>query len=123
MLRRICLISILRAIWISALFESSDFSWDFVAISNWSSVEVSTAIICACLLVTKPLFATLWHKLYPPSAKSQTESSGQPRTIGSGTVLHHHHPAHDELFAFQGNSFVSDRPLIDDPEALPMHDV
>lgn len=77
MLLRICLISALRAVWINALFKSSDPSWDFVAVSNWNSVEVNTAIVCVCLLVTKPLFVRLWHRVRPKSesATSQTASS------------------------------------------------
>ena len=77
MLYRICIISILRAAWINALFKSKDPSWDFVAVSNWNSIEVNTAIVCVCLLVTKPLFVKLWERVRPkpPITTSETASS------------------------------------------------
>ncbi|KAK4161126.1 hypothetical protein QBC43DRAFT_324167 [Cladorrhinum sp. PSN259] len=72
----ICLISVLRAVWIKALFESPDPAWDFVAVVNWNSIEVNTAIVCVCLLVTRPLFSKLRHKIWPQSATlSQSEGS------------------------------------------------
>lgn len=121
MLRRICIVSVLRVIWIKNLLSSPDFTWDFVAISNWTSIEVNTSIVCVCLLVTKPLFMTLWCKLRFKSGKFQTKRNGRQSTIGSTPVQYG--SASDGLFAHQGNSFVSERPLVDDPEALPMHGV
>ncbi|KAK0631464.1 hypothetical protein B0T14DRAFT_401124, partial [Immersiella caudata] len=58
-----CLISLLRALLMKPIIGSQDFSWDFVPIAHWTSAEVNTAIVCACLLATKPLVSLLWSKL------------------------------------------------------------
>ncbi|KAK3997863.1 hypothetical protein QBC44DRAFT_46292 [Cladorrhinum sp. PSN332] len=97
----ICLISVLRAIWIKAVFKSPDFSWDLVAVANWNSIEVNTAITCVCLLVTKPLFTKLWHKIWPKSAaSSRTESTGSRRqpAIGLNTYRSGQAPPPDRAF-------------------------
>ena len=73
---------------IHPLLSSTDFTWDFVTVSHWSSVEVNAAVVCACLLATKPLIAMLWSKLRPVSrlrVRTMNLRSGPP-TIGSETI-------------------------------------
>jgi len=57
-------------------------------IAHWTSVEVNAAVVCACLLATKPLLAELRRKLRPGSwLRMGTISlgSGQP-TVSSESV-------------------------------------
>jgi len=58
----VCLISVLRAIWIAQLYHSTDFMWDFAFISYWNSVELNGAIILPCLVVMRPLLRKLWPR-------------------------------------------------------------
>ncbi|KAK3395257.1 hypothetical protein B0H63DRAFT_386009 [Podospora didyma] len=51
----VCLISVLRTIWLNTLLYSRDSTWDFVSIANWSAVEINIAVVCACLPTMKPL--------------------------------------------------------------------
>lgn len=84
----VCIISLLRAVWIKALLDSTDPTWDFVAVSNWTSVEVNASIMCASLLATKPLITRLRQKLLPGSSQRvATASYGRgPATVGSESV-------------------------------------
>ena len=71
---------------IRPLLWSADFSWDFVNVSHWTSVEVNTAIVCACLLAIRPLIDLLWSKLRRSSRRRGTSLASGPPTIGSESV-------------------------------------
>ena len=73
--------SILRAVWINDTFYSKDVTWDFVAINNWTAVEVNVAILVPCLIVLKPLLARLLPSLSTP--QHSNHNSEAPPTIGS----------------------------------------
>ncbi|KAK3342011.1 hypothetical protein B0T25DRAFT_357033 [Lasiosphaeria hispida] len=84
----VCLISVLRAIWLNQLLYLSDVTWELVSIGNWSVVEVNTAIVCACVMTLKPLlrklFGPLTHRLFPDQHEHLDEGQDErPRTIGS----------------------------------------
>jgi len=70
------------------LLWSVDFPWEFVTVSHWTSVEVNTAIVCACLLAIKPLIDLLWSKLRRSSRRPVGGSSlrSGPPTIGSESI-------------------------------------
>ncbi|KAK3344509.1 hypothetical protein B0T25DRAFT_487390 [Lasiosphaeria hispida] len=56
----VCIISVLRIVWIVQLYSSTDFMWDYAFISYWNCVEVNGAIILPCLVVIRPLLRKLW---------------------------------------------------------------
>lgn len=120
-LRSVCLISVLRAVWINALLDSSDFTWDYVAVANWTSVEVNAAIVCASLLVIKPLITKLWHQIRPRSRGPKMEDGRWPATIGAETVRYN--SGSSGLLTRVKESSGSERALVDDPEVPPMRDV
>ena len=75
---------------IKPLLGSADPSWDFVTVAHWTSVEVNAAVVCACLLATKPLLAVLWSKLRPVSwlrIGSANFGSRQPAASESATGI------------------------------------
>ena len=123
---RVCIISVLRAIWINALLSSVDPTWDFVAVSNWTSVEINAAVVCACMLATKPLIARLWRKMRwsASTERSATTLDGRgPPTIGSESVR-----GSNRLPSGSGASergYGSERVLVRDLEdaIMPMRDV
>lgn len=57
------MISIIRLVYLLALANRPDFSFDNTVISYWTCVEVSFAIICACMMTLKPLLTRLFPKL------------------------------------------------------------
>lgn len=117
----VCLISVLRAVWINELLDSSDFTWDYVAVANWTSVEVNAAIACACLLVMKPLIAKLWRRMRPNSDRPQMENGNRPATIGTETVRYNSNSR--GLFTRAKNGSGSEKALVDDSEVAPMQDL
>jgi hypothetical protein len=70
------------------ILKSTDFSWDFVTIAHWTSAEVNTAVVCACLLAIRPLVSLLWSKLRRVLRipTGQTTLGSGPPTIGSESV-------------------------------------
>lgn len=121
-----CVISVLRAILIRPLLRSADISWEFVTISHWTSVEVNTAIVCACLLATKPLIDLLWNKLrrVPRLPVGETSLGSGPLTIGSESVRGSKLPSGSERLE---RGYTSDAVVLSVTEAedfeLPMGDV
>ncbi|GAB1311861.1 hypothetical protein MFIFM68171_02071 [Madurella fahalii] len=86
----VCLISILRAIWLNARYPRPDMTWDLTSIANWSSVEINIAIVCACLTTLKPLFQKFFRpwidRLLSPRTGSETGCGSRPLTIGSSPL-------------------------------------
>ncbi|GAB1316029.1 hypothetical protein MFIFM68171_06239 [Madurella fahalii] len=86
----VCLISVLRAIWVNQLLYTADVTWDYTAIANWSSAEMNMAIVCGCMPTLKPIltkvFGPLMDRFFPPQHQSLEDSgsaSARPRTVGS----------------------------------------
>ncbi|KAK3374662.1 hypothetical protein B0H63DRAFT_255129 [Podospora didyma] len=90
----VCLISVLRTLWLNALLYSKDMTWDLVSIANWSIVEINMAVLCACLTTLKPLvtkFVKPWiHALpfhrrheYTLNTNAADQHPSRPKTIGS----------------------------------------
>lgn len=77
----VCLVSILRAVWIRDLYDAVDVTWDYVAISNWTAVEVNVSILVPCLIVLKPLLSKLIPAL--SGVDRSDAAQGAPPTIGS----------------------------------------
>ncbi|KAL2022415.1 hypothetical protein VTK56DRAFT_5482 [Thermocarpiscus australiensis] len=67
----VCLISVLRAIWLNNLLYPPDTASDLVSIANWSVAEVNLVIVCACLTPLKQLlrqfFGPVVHR-FPSTA-------------------------------------------------------
>ncbi|KAK4168120.1 hypothetical protein QBC43DRAFT_366631 [Cladorrhinum sp. PSN259] len=86
----VCLISVLRAIWLNALYLQRDVTWDMTQIANWSSVEINVAVVCACLTTLKPLFQKVFRpwldKLFPRRNELQNVRESRPPTIGSSPL-------------------------------------
>ena len=54
----------------------------------WSAIELNIAIICACLMVMKPLVSRLFPRLFSESSEAPIDRSSyiQPPTISSDRV-------------------------------------
>ncbi|KAK4147317.1 uncharacterized protein C8A04DRAFT_34047 [Dichotomopilus funicola] len=84
----VCLISVLRAIWLNELYHPGDKTWGIVTIANWSTAEVNAAIVCGCMPTLRPLLAKVFGPMMDrikPQENQQTtgDPSNRPRTIGS----------------------------------------
>ncbi|KAK1759119.1 hypothetical protein QBC47DRAFT_371088 [Echria macrotheca] len=88
----VCVISIIRFYYLYYGAESVDVTWIIAGVSMWSAVELNVAIVCACLLVMKPLFLRLFPGLFIGSPISLEDGGSHiiPLTVpdtssGTGT--------------------------------------
>ncbi|KAK3897943.1 Phosphoglucosamine mutase [Staphylotrichum tortipilum] len=84
----VCLISVLRTIWLNQYPNSQDITWDLVFVANWSTAELNAAVICACMPTLRPVlgkvFGPLADRVFPPQEPSSEDTTGsRPRTVGS----------------------------------------
>lgn len=87
----VCVISILRAIFIDQALKNSDFSWAFVSVANWSMAEPNIAIVVPCLVVMKPLTSRAWSsfrsltlRVMPPDSSSSRNGGANGPVSGEG---------------------------------------
>lgn len=52
----VCLITVVHITWINNIGGSKAFTDDYQTIIYWTSTEINTAIVCACLATLDPLF-------------------------------------------------------------------
>lgn len=80
---RVIIVSVLRIPSIVAIGYSTDPSWDAVNIAIWSSIELNTAIVCACSMTLKPLV----HRFFPRMFTHGYRHQGSVEDVAHG---HHH---------------------------------
>lgn len=60
------------------------------AISNWSTVEINIAVVCACMTTLRPLFHKMFrpliNQLSPPQQELPNPPENRPPTIGSSPL-------------------------------------
>lgn len=79
----VCVVSFLRLNSLYLGSKTTDPTWDFVGVAIWTSIELNTAVICACLPTLKPLASRLFPRLLP-SSRSHTHY----QHYGSGIDAH-----------------------------------
>jgi hypothetical protein len=42
----------------------------------WSAIELNMAVVCACLMIVKPLIARLFPQIFMESLEAETDSLG-----------------------------------------------
>ena len=73
--------SLPRVVNIRDLYDAVDVTWDYVAVGNWSAVEVHVSILARCLMFLKPLLSKLIPAL---SGMDRSDAAqGAPSTIRS----------------------------------------
>ncbi|KAK8035607.1 hypothetical protein PG993_010602 [Apiospora rasikravindrae] len=82
----VCLVAILRIVWVSRA-NDPDYTFNGKAVGEWSCIEINTAIVCASLMVLKPLY----HKLRPCKTRLVSEddvpgSYDPPPTVGAARI-------------------------------------
>lgn len=63
---------------------SHDFSYHNANLGYWTSVEVSFAIVCACLMTLKPLVSRFFPSFFSPTPVHSVHSQGGSTTAGAG---------------------------------------
>jgi len=82
-----CLTSVLRLYSIYVVENSKDWVWDDVGAATWSSVELNTGIVCACLPTLQPVLNLLCPHLLSPARGPRDSMPLPARGIrGSGHV-------------------------------------
>ncbi|KAF2113783.1 hypothetical protein BDV96DRAFT_523333 [Lophiotrema nucula] len=95
----VCITSILRLVLVHDAAESGNVTKSGTYALIWSTVEVNVAIICASLLVMKPLFV----RMFPRLAPTQASSRGDTRDIKaasrwpSNTLLQSNAPSKEKI--------------------------
>lgn len=85
----VCLVSVMRIICLKNLYGSQTdgsraFTYDMATVANWSSIEINTDIICACITTLTPLWCKLFGTQSTALRLDDGLSAGDiPRTIGS----------------------------------------
>ncbi|KAM0347332.1 hypothetical protein ACHAPU_004851 [Fusarium lateritium] len=79
-----CAISIYRIHTLKTASSTKDPNWDNVDAAVWSFIEVTMAIITACLPTLRPIFSKLMPKLFASSA----ERSSRPSNLGQYGLSH-----------------------------------
>lgn len=94
------IISIVRLWSLLQFKDSQNLTWDYYDMSMWSSVEVTTGVICACMPTLRKMLGVIWPKidgtlrfrspLYvvrdtPPGDSS---SGGRSKKAGGSTTQH-----------------------------------
>ncbi|KAK1760319.1 hypothetical protein QBC47DRAFT_3618 [Echria macrotheca] len=75
----VCIISVLRIVWIKQSYGATDMLWDYVYITYWNCVEVNGAIVLPCLVVLKPLLRKLWPNLFSADHNELHDAAGSDR--------------------------------------------
>ncbi|RFN44514.1 hypothetical protein FIE12Z_11228 [Fusarium flagelliforme] len=78
-----CVVSIYRIHTLKMAAETKDPNWDNVDAAIWSFLEITIAIITACLPTLKPLFSKLMPKIFASSyGQSNAQSYGEsPKSL------------------------------------------
>lgn len=82
-----CIVCVLRPVALAAAATNTDTSWHAPLASIWSSVEVSTGIICACLPTLRVLLSQLFSKSFNSSGFKR--STGGDQISSGGRQLSH----------------------------------
>ncbi|KAK7966319.1 uncharacterized protein PG986_000596 [Apiospora aurea] len=94
----VCLVAILRIVWVSKT-DDTDFTFSGKAVGEWSCIELNTAIVCASLMLLKPLY----HKVHPRRTRliSEDDTPGSyepPPTVGAARIRPMLHQNHGSVF-------------------------
>ncbi|CZS98261.1 uncharacterized protein RCO7_08933 [Rhynchosporium graminicola] len=77
-----CVTSIIRIKFVSSYGTTIDYTWYYVDVVIWSSIETFTAVICACLMCIRPLISRYFPSAFPSTGNNSSKSWGQKATSG-----------------------------------------
>ncbi|ROT36767.1 hypothetical protein SODALDRAFT_340963 [Sodiomyces alkalinus F11] len=83
-----CIISIIRIRTLKVAASTDDPNWDNVDAATWSFLEVSIAVIAACLPTLRPLFSTLMPRAFAGSSARRTHHPHPRSGYGFGAYVH-----------------------------------
>ncbi|KAK0703682.1 hypothetical protein B0T26DRAFT_864637 [Lasiosphaeria miniovina] len=88
----VCIVSMLRFSSLVVAAKTTDPTGDNPGVAKWSTIEINTAIICACLVTLKPLISRFFPKLlgsdHPggdDGRHGNTDVRSPPPTVGGGS--------------------------------------
>ncbi|KLJ12295.1 hypothetical protein EMPG_12638 [Blastomyces silverae] len=105
----VTIVSILRLHTLLKFAKSHNFTWDYVEMGYWSTIEIHVGIICACM----PAMRSLLRRIFPSFfSYTQHQKSG---TFGNGS-------SHEES-AVRNSQRMPQKPVFHDSDSLPLVDV
>lgn len=66
----ICIVSILRIHSLGIAAKSTDPTYENIGIAVWSTIEINTAIVCACLTTLRPLASRIFPRIFVSTSKN-----------------------------------------------------
>ncbi|KAH8667994.1 hypothetical protein BGZ60DRAFT_408393 [Tricladium varicosporioides] len=73
-----CITSMIRLKHLIGFGDFTDSSWDNMDTSIWSSIEIATAVICACLPALRPILMLILPKIFGKSTGGGTPDMKSP---------------------------------------------
>lgn len=74
-----CVTSIVRLRYLYVASVSTDLTYDNVGAATWSSIELNTAIMCACIPAMRPFISFVFPKLLSTDRRGTTTLPSYPR--------------------------------------------
>ncbi|OAX85058.1 hypothetical protein ACJ72_00559 [Emergomyces africanus] len=104
----VTVVSILRLRTLLQFAKSSNFTWDYVEMGYWSTIEIHVGVICACMPAMRSLFRRLFPSVF---SFTQNQKSG---TFGNSS-------SHDD--SAMRHSGLPQKSGFHDSDSLPLVDV
>lgn len=79
-----CVISVLRAYFVIFISASQDLPNDAVGIASWTLAEITTGLICSCLVTLQPLLKRLVPGFGSPKRNTNPSSAAGPANKHAG---------------------------------------
>ncbi|PGH35242.1 hypothetical protein GX50_01938 [[Emmonsia] crescens] len=105
----VTIVSILRLHTLLKFARSHNFTWDYVEMGYWSTIEIHVGIICACMPAMRSLFRRIFPSFF---SYTQHQKSG---TFGNGS-------SHEES-VIRTAQRLPQKPVFHDSDSLPLVDV
>ncbi|KAK2736393.1 hypothetical protein FQN57_000770 [Myotisia sp. PD_48] len=72
----VCITSIIRTTSLHSSSKVNDVTWATIPIINWTSIEVNTGIICACLPMIRQPLSIVFPRLFSRSTNTPSKPTG-----------------------------------------------
>ncbi|EEH33714.2 hypothetical protein PAAG_04763 [Paracoccidioides lutzii Pb01] len=106
----VTIVSILRLQTLLKFAKSHNFTWDYVEMGYWSTIEIHVGIICACMPAMRSFFRRVFPTLF---SYTEHQKSG---TFGTFST------SHDEVM-MRNSERLSQKPKCHESDAMPLVDV
>ena len=87
----VTIVSVIRLAILSKRLDTTNPSWDFAAVANWSQAEVNLGILCACMPSSARLIKRFWKQYVGSKISSALSRRSGTHTSRSRKARSHYH--------------------------------